>query len=113
MSFGSFLEYVELYDSGKLWRNMTYKNYDLLWQAGDRRLRRALASVGFAHDELSVSLAECATRVCERGYCALSEQDVRRCLLEWYVWRKLEGGEYRQWKYRKEPEASALSAMRL
>jgi hypothetical protein len=113
MSFGQFLEYVELFDSGRLWKDMTYKNYDLLWQATDRRLRNALALVGFAHDELSVSLAECATRVCERGYCALSTADVRRCLLEWYVWHKLEGGEYRKWKYRKEPEALALSALRL
>jgi hypothetical protein len=100
MSFGSFLEYVEKFDSGKLWRDLTYKNYDLLWQATDKRLRLALRLVGFQHDEVSVSLTECATRVCERGYCALSLEDIRICLWEWYVWRKLESGEYKTWKYR-------------
>jgi hypothetical protein len=100
MSFGSFLDYVEKFDSGKLWRDLTYKNYDLLWQATDKRLRLALRLVGFQHDEVSVSLAECATRVCERGHCSLSVADVRRCLLEWYVWGKLESGEYKTWKYR-------------
>lgn len=100
MSFGSFLEYVEKYDSGKLWFDHTYKNYDLLWQGYDARLRKALRLCDFRHSELSVSLTECARRVCERGYCALSQVEVRQCLLEWYVWRKIEGGEYRKWKYR-------------
>jgi hypothetical protein len=98
--FGAFLEYVEKYDSGKLWADHTYKNYDLLWQASDARLRRALGLCGFRYDELSMSLAECVTRVCERGYCGLSNTVIEQCLLEWYVWRKLEGGEYRRWKYR-------------
>lgn len=101
MNFGSFLEYVEKYDSGKLWKDLTYKAYDLLWRASDERLRKALRSVGFDHDELSVSLAECATRVCERGYCGLSVGTVRTLLLEWYVWRGLERREYKSWKYRR------------
>lgn len=100
MMFGEFLEYVEKFDSGRLWKDVTYRNYDLLWHATDKRLRRALAMCGFRHDEISVSLAECATRVCERGYCALSTADVRQCLLEWAVWRGIERGEYRKWKYR-------------
>jgi hypothetical protein len=103
VSFGEFLEYVEKYDSGKLWKDITYKSYDLLWQASDARLRRALKLVGFDHDELSVSLAECVTRVCERGYCGLSNAAIRQCLLEWYVWRGLERREYKSWKYRVSP----------
>jgi hypothetical protein len=98
--FGEFLEYVELYDSGRLWKDMTYKNYDLLWKATDAKLRKALADAGFHADELSVALAECATRVRERGF-ELGVSVVRRLLGEWYVWRRLESGEYKKWKYKR------------
>lgn len=97
--FGEFLHYVELYDSGRLWRDMTFKNYDLLWQASDTRLRKALVDCGFTADELEIGLAECATRIRERGHAALSNTTVRHLLMEWYVWRRLESGEYRKWKY--------------
>lgn len=101
VKFVKFLEYVELYDSGKLWKDHAYKNYDLLWGACNSRLRRALALCGFRHNEISVSLAECATRVRERGHEALTNDEVKTCLLEWIVWRSIVGGEYRQWTYRK------------
>jgi hypothetical protein len=101
MNFGSLLAYIELYDSGRLWKDMTYKSYDLLWKATDKRLRKALQAAGFRHDEVSISLAECATRICERGYCGLSVRTVRTLVLEWYVWWGLEHGGYRKWKYRK------------
>lgn len=100
MTFGSFLEYVERYDSGKLWKDLTYRAYDLMWQASDKRLRRALAKCGFDHDELSISLAECATRVRERGF-HIGDSVVSNLLLEWYVWWGLERGEYKLWKYRR------------
>jgi hypothetical protein len=109
MKFGEFLEYVEKFDSGRLWKDVTYRNYDLLWQASTNRLRRALALCGFEHDELSVSLAECATRVCERGHCSLSLADVRQCLLEWYVWRGIERREYKSWKYRSSVAAKGTN----
>jgi hypothetical protein len=98
--FGQFIEYVHLYDSGKLWRDQTYKWYELLWRASNQRLRSALAECGFRHDELSTSLAECATRVRERGYETLSMATLQQCLLEWYVWRRINEGEYKTWKYR-------------
>lgn len=96
--FGGFIEYLELYESGRLWRDHTYRNYDLLWLGGSGRLRRALADCGFHGSELSVSLAECVTRVRERGY-ELSGATVQQCLLEWYVWRRIESGEYKKWKW--------------
>lgn len=102
MSFGSFLEYVQLYDGGELWHDLTYKNYDLLHGvSGNVRLRRALAEAGFNHQEISVSLAECVTRLRERGYASLSESEVQGCLLEWTVWHRINSGEYKTWKYRK------------
>jgi hypothetical protein len=99
--FGEFLTYVDKYVAGTLFSDMAYKNYDLLWKATDRRLRVSLALCGFRGNELSLALAECATRVRERGYC-LPVGIVRQCLLEWHVWRKLNSGEYRKWKYRSE-----------
>lgn len=98
--YGEFLEYVELHASGMAWQDQTHKWYDLLWQATNKRLKRALRDCGFTHDELSTSLAECATRTRERGY-ALPEATLQQYLLEWYVWRRLNAGEYRTWKYRK------------
>jgi hypothetical protein len=106
--FGEFLYYVELYDSGRLWKDMTYKNYDLLWRHTDAKLRKALADCGFTADELSVALAECATRIRERGF-HLGEGVIRRLLGEWYVWRRLESGEYRKWKYRSSDAAKRTS----
>lgn len=98
--FGEFLYYVELYDSGRLWSDMTYKNYDLSWKATDAKVRSALADCGFTAEELSVALAECATRIRERGF-HLGEGVVRRLLGEWYVWRRISSGEFRKWKYRR------------
>lgn len=98
--FGEFLEYVQLHDSGALWQDQAYKWYDLLYRASNKRLQRALSSCGFTNTELSVSLAECATRVRERGYQSLSMATLQQCLLEWYVWRRLNKGEYKTWKYR-------------
>jgi hypothetical protein len=100
MRFGDFLEFVQQYENGSLFVDHAYKNYDLLWKATDMRLRKALAEVGFTAGETSIALAECATRVRERGYAALSNMEVRRCLLEWFVWRRINAGEYRTWKYR-------------
>lgn len=100
MNFASFLSFVQLYASGKLGDEQTYKHYDLLWRANDRRLRRALRECGFTYRELYLSVAECAARIRDRGL-HFDESAVRRLLLEWYVWRGLKTGEYRKWKYRE------------
>jgi hypothetical protein len=101
MTFGEFLEFVQRYENGSLWDDHAYKNYDLLHMSSDKRMQKALAMCGFTEGELSVSLSECHTRVKERGHGALGRTEVRRLLLEWYVWRKITRGEYRTWKYRK------------
>jgi hypothetical protein len=101
MMFGEFLEFVHKYDAGTLHSDMVYKNYDLLHTATEGRLKKALDLCGFTEGELSVALSECHTRVKERGHQALGRTEVRRLLLEWYVWRRINVGEYKQWKYRK------------
>lgn len=106
--FGEFLAYVEMYDSGRLWKDMTFKNYDLLWKASNNRLLRALADCGYTADEPTVGLAECATRIRERGF-HLGDSVVHKLLLEWYVWRRLESGEYIKWKYRNSLGTSATA----
>jgi hypothetical protein len=100
VKFASFLEFLALAGSGDLQRDAAYKWYDLLWKASDRRLRRALADCGIRHAELSIALAELATRIRERGYEPV-EATLRQYLLEWYVWRRINAGECRAWKYRR------------
>lgn len=102
MKFGKFLEYVRLYDSGKLWEDHAYKNYDLLHTSGMYRLRRALRECGFDADEISVALAECHTRVRERGFAAISQTVLSILLMEWFVWWRVNEGVYKKWKYRNK-----------
>jgi hypothetical protein len=100
--FGEFLEYIELHDSGKLWKDQAYKNYDLLYGASNKRLRSALVECGFTQSELSMSLADCMARLRERGFAAVSDATLQHCLLEWYVWRRINTGDYRRWKLREK-----------
>jgi hypothetical protein len=92
VSFGEFLEYVEKYDSGKLWKDVTYKNYDLLWQASDARLRRALALCRLrSRRTIGIACRVCHTCLRARVLRIVKRGDTQ-CLLEWYVWRGLERG---------------------
>lgn len=102
MTFGKFMEYVGKYESGALWSDITYKEYDLTYKLGAPALRAALKRIGFSHDELSLSLAECAARVRDMGMQTLSDDTVRECVLGWYTWQRIVDGELRQWKYRKK-----------
>lgn len=101
MSFGDFVQYVELYQSGGLVQDQAYKHYDLLYKASNRRLKNALKDCGFTDKEMSISLAECATRIRERGL-VVTEGELQQGLLEWYVWRRINRGVYRRWTYRKK-----------
>lgn len=98
--FSSLVEYCGMYVRSELYADQAYKNYDLLYRTSNRRLRAALADAGFRHDELSTALAECAARIRERGY-GLAETELEQCLLEWYVWRRINSGGYRKWPYRQ------------
>jgi hypothetical protein len=100
MKFGEFLEYVEKYDSGKLWKDRRTRTMTCCGRPVTRGCAvrsRSAASItmnyqfrlqSVSHVSASGGTARCRTRT------------IRECLLEWYVWRKLEGGEYRKWKYR-------------
>jgi hypothetical protein len=98
--FAKFLEYLNLHDTGAIWQDQTYKWYDLLYTANNRRLRRALSECGFRGGELSILLADFTARVRERGYETMSDAMLQQCLLEWYVWHRLNAGVYKKWKYR-------------
>lgn len=97
--FAQFLEYCGKYADGSIRADHAYKWYDLLYGASNRRVKLALAECGFKSNELIFSLGECAARVRERGY-SLDEGTLQQYLLEWYVWRRINAGEYRKWKKR-------------
>ncbi len=101
MRLASFISYVSMSDRNELWADMIYRNYDLTYMGGPTRLKQALRDCGYRYGEVSLSLAECTTRVREAGFNWTADA-VRKALIDWQVWHRIKSGELRKWKYRRK-----------
>lgn len=93
MTLAHFIDYLNMDHA----EDMTYRAYDLLHGAGERRVILALRLLGYQGIEPGLAIPDLEAQLHARGQAA---DDIRARLCEWYIWQRINAGVYSQWKYR-------------